>query len=96
MKMPKRQNRHCPNCNEHTEHKVRKEKVGAQNRRKMAEDQRRFDRKMEGYGSFPRPKPSGREKPTRKVDLRFQCTQCKKEQIIGKGFRVKRLELEGG
>lgn len=86
--------RYCPFCKKHTLHKIRREKVGARNRRALAVDQRRMARKKAGYGSFPRPNPKGREKPTRKLDLRYQCTVCKKEHIIGQGFRAKKFELE--
>jgi len=94
MKMPQKVVKYCPYCKKHTEHKVRREKVGARSRRKLAVDQRRFLRKKKGYGGFPRPNPKGREKPTRKLDLRYQCMVCKKEHIIGQGFRVKKFELE--
>jgi large subunit ribosomal protein L44e len=47
---------------------------------------------MKGYGSFPKENPKGREKPTRKLDLRFKCSVCKKSHPIGAGFRVKKFE----
>ena len=59
----------------------------------MASGQRRFERKLKGFGSFPRPNPKDRQKPTRKVDLRFKCKTCKKAHTIGSGFRVKKFEL---
>lgn len=52
-------------------------------------------RKLKGYGSFPRPYPKGREKPTRKLDLRFTCSVCKREHTIGAGFRAKKYEIKG-
>ncbi|MCD6478083.1 MAG: 50S ribosomal protein L44e [Candidatus Aenigmarchaeota archaeon] len=94
MEVPKIVVRYCPYCKKHTKHKIRREKVGARKRRALAQDQRRFKRKLKGYGGFPRPNPKGREKPTRKVDLRYQCMECKREHIIGKGFRVKKFELK--
>lgn len=90
--MPKKIRRFCPFCRKHTEHTVRQEKVGKQ-RRSLARGQRAFERKLRGYGSFPKPNPKGREKPTRKIDLRWRCSECGKEHIIGKGFRVKKLEF---
>lgn len=92
--MPKTQRTHCPSCNKHTEHRV--EKASRKGRGKAhpeSQSQRRFRRKLKGYGSFPRPKPSGRGKPTKKVDLRFKCKECGKMHTKGKGFRVKRFEL---
>jgi len=62
-------------------------------RRENTKSQRRFNRKLRGYGSFPKENPKGREKPTRKTDLRFKCGECKKRHSIGEGFRVKKFEL---
>jgi len=45
-----------------------------------------------GYGGVPRPKPEGREKPTKKLHLRFRCKACKKaHQRVG--IRAKKFEL---
>jgi large subunit ribosomal protein L44e len=74
-------------------HTVRRISVGKK-RRKMAQGERRVDRKKLGFGSFPKSKPKGREKPTRKLDLRYKCKECNKEHMIGQGFRVKKFELK--
>lgn len=63
-------------------------------RKKASKSQRSFERKYKGYGSFPKPNPKGREKSTRKLDLRFKCEVCGKKSIIGKGFRVKKIEIK--
>ncbi len=55
--------------------------------------QRRFLRKMKGFGSFPKSNPHDRAKPTKKLDLRYECKQCKKQHMVGKGFRAKKFEL---
>ncbi|MFC2142870.1 50S ribosomal protein L44e [Candidatus Aenigmatarchaeota archaeon] len=91
MKYPKKARRYCPFCKKHTEHKV--EQAKRKPRRKDTQSQRRFNRKLRGYGSFPKENPKGREKPTRKIDFRFVCSECKKKHSIGKGFRVKKLEM---
>ncbi len=93
MEVPQIMRRYCPTCKKHTKQKIRREKVGATKRRTMAVDQRRYNRKLAGYGGFPRPNPKGREKPTRKVDRRLKCEECGKENTPGKGFRVKKFEL---
>ncbi|MGQ0536586.1 MAG: 50S ribosomal protein L44e, partial [Methanobacteriota archaeon] len=53
----------------------------------------RFRRVTAGYRGFPRPKPEGREKPTKRVALRFRCKQCKKAHqrpaIRAKKFDIK-------
>lgn len=92
MKMPKQQRKYCPNCRKHTLHTV--EEAKRKSRRTLSKGQRRFLRKMKGYGSFPKENPKGREKPTRKLDLRYKCSECKKSHSIGLGFRVKKLEFE--
>ena len=91
MLYPKKTRRYCPFCRKHTDHTV--EAAKRRPRRESTKSQRRFRRKMAGYGSFPKENPKGREKPTRKTDLRFTCTVCKKRHSIGEGFRVKKLEF---
>jgi len=91
MKIPKKIRIFCPTCKKHTEHEVefsKKRPRGA-----MTHGQRMFKRKMKGYGSFPKENPKGREKSTRKVDLRYKCTVCGKKHIKGKGWRAKKLEM---
>lgn len=94
MKYPKTVNRYCPHCRKHTEHRVKRVKrKGRGQAHPMSQSQKRFKRKLKGYGSFPRPNPKGSGKPVKKVDLRFECQECHKKQTK-KGFRVKRLEFE--
>jgi large subunit ribosomal protein L44e len=69
------------------------EKAKKSKKRSLAAGERRFKRLLKGYGSFPRPNPKGREKPTKKVDLRFKCKECGKMHTKGKGFRIKKIEL---
>ena len=90
MKIPKQQKRYCVKCKKHTLQKV--DLAKRKPRSTLARGQRRFLRKMKGYGSFPKENPKGREKATRKLDLRFTCTVCNKKQIIGQGFRTKKVE----
>lgn len=93
MNIPKIQKRYCRFCRKHTEHEVKRVSVSKVKRR-LAQGQRRFKRKMKGFGSFPKSNPKGRAKPTRKLDLRYKCKECGKEHIIGKGFRIKKFELK--
>lgn len=90
MRVPKTQRIYCPFCRKHTQHLVERDKKKP--RRKMAQGQRRYRRKLKGYGSFPRPKPSY-EKATKKLDLRYKCKECGKKHTKGKGFRSKKFEL---
>ncbi len=91
MKFPKTVRRYCPFCKKHTEHSV--SRVKGRKRRKTTKDERSAERKRKGYGSFPFKNPKGREKPTRRLDLRYKCKECGKKHPIGKGFRVKKFEL---
>lgn len=92
MKFPKTIRTYCPYCKKHTEHEVLL--VKKRKRRSLAQGQRRFLRKMRGYGSFPKENPKGREKPTKKVDLRFRCKACGKKHTRGAGWRAKKFQLE--
>lgn len=95
MKYPKNVKAFCPHCNKHTDHVVSPNKRKARGMaHPMSKAQRRFKDKLKGYGSFPRPNPKGDGKPTKKVDLRYKCTECKKMQTR-KGFRVKKFEIKG-
>ncbi len=93
MKYPKTVRTYCPVCRKHTEHSVKQVKKKARGKaHPMSQSVKRFERKIKGYGSFPRPNPKGEGKPTKKLDLRFVCKECKKMHTK-KGFRVKKFEL---
>ncbi len=90
MKMPRSIRGYCPHCSKHVELEV--ERVKNRPRSELRRGQRRFRRVSAGYGGFPRPKPEGREKPTKRVHLRFRCKECKKaHQRVS--FRAKKFEL---
>lgn len=93
MKMPKIVKSYCKKCKKHTDHTVKQVKKRARSSKHPdSQSQRRFQRKMKGYHSFPRPQPKGEGKPTKKVDIRLICKVCTK-QHTKKGFRVKKFEL---
>ena len=93
MKYPKTVRTLCPTCKKHTEHTVKRGKKKARgSAHPNSQSQRRFERKLAGYGSFPRPNPKGEGKPTKKLDLRLQCKDCNKMHTK-KGFRVRKFEL---
>ena len=75
MKIPSKVKRYCPFCKKHTLHNVKKVKKGKAS--ELKQGQRRFRRVLKGYRGFPRPKASG-EKTTRRVNLKYVCTECKK------------------
>lgn len=75
MKIPRNIKRYCPKCKKHQGHDV--ERVRKRRASELKWGQRRFRRALAGYRGFPRPKPEGREKPTKRVMLRFVCNTCK-------------------
>jgi large subunit ribosomal protein L44e len=91
MHFPKQIMTYCPKCDKHTLHNV--ELAKKRPRGIMTHGMRRFNRKMKGYGSFPKENPKGREKPTKKLDLRYECTVCHKKHMRGMGWRAKKFEL---
>jgi large subunit ribosomal protein L44e len=76
VKVPRKVKRYCPTCKRHHLHEV--ERVKKRKASELAAGQRRFRRVTSGYRGFPRPKPEGREKPTKRQALRYRCTNCKK------------------
>ncbi len=94
MIAPKLIKAYCPKCRTHTEQTVKNVKKRARSsKHPESQSQRRFLRKTAGYGGFPRPKPSGEGKPTKKVNLSYLCSVCKKMHLR-KGFRAKKYELQ--
>jgi large subunit ribosomal protein L44e len=92
MKIPGKVKHYCPYCKKHTLQEVDKMK-----KRKASElkwGQRRFRRATSGYGGFPRPKPEGREKTSRRIATRYTCTVCKKTYQPA-SIRSKKFEIEG-
>ncbi len=75
VKMPRKIMRYSPSAGKHTEHTV--ERVKKRRASELKWGQRRFRRVTSGYRGFPRPKPSG-EKPTKRVNLVFRCSETGK------------------
>jgi large subunit ribosomal protein L44e len=76
MQKPRKINRYCPICKKHTEHNV--DKIKKRKASEFKQGQRRFRRVMRGYRGFPRPKPEGREKTSRRILIKYTCKVCKK------------------
>lgn len=90
MRVPKKINSYCPRCKTHTEHTVTIYKHGK--RRSLAEGERRYARKQEGYGSKRKPEQKRFAKVTKKVVLKLKCSKCG-YITHRKGIRVKKVEL---
>ena len=76
MQKPRKIKRYCAKCQKHTTHEVHK--IKKKKASELKQGQRRFRRVMSGYRGFPRPKPEGREKTSRRAPLKYTCTTCKK------------------
>ncbi|MEM1643196.1 MAG: 50S ribosomal protein L44e [Desulfurococcaceae archaeon] len=90
MKVPKAIRTYCPRCKAHTEHSVTIYKAGS--RRALAEGERRYRRKQEGYGSKRKPEQKRFAKTTKKAVLKLKCAKC--GYIIHReGIRLKKVEV---
>ena len=76
MQKPRKIKRYCPSCKKHTIHEV--DRTKKRKASELKQGQRRFRRVMKGYRGFPRPKPEGREKTSRRISLKYTCSECKK------------------
>ncbi|MEM2025345.1 MAG: 50S ribosomal protein L44e [Desulfurococcaceae archaeon] len=81
---------YCPKCRAHTDHSVAIYKQGK--RRSLAEGERRYDRKKEGYGSKRKPEQKRFAKTTKKVVLKLKCNKCG-YIVHRRGIRLKKAEL---
>jgi len=90
LKIPKEIRTYCPRCNTHTLHTVTIYKHGR--RRALAEGERRYRRKQEGYGSKRKPEQKRFAKVTKKVVLKLKCKRC---GYIShrEGVRLKKAEI---
>jgi len=102
MKIPKSMKRYCPNCKKHTEHKVAQTKRGQprplSHGSKYRARLRGQARGMGNLGRYSKPaitkfKRTGK-KATKKTDLRYQCSVCKKQTTQKRGIRAKRVEFK--
>ena len=91
MKKPRKIKTYCPKCKKHTIHTI--DRVKKRKASELKRGQRRFRRVTRGYRGFPRPKPEGREKATRRVALKYTCDICKKSHQ-SPGIRAKKFEFE--
>lgn len=90
MKVPKTMTTYCPKCNKHTEHSVSLYKKGRD--RALAEGNRRYARKNEGYGGQRDPRQRKTSKTTKKQTLMLKCKIC--NRIIERlGIRLRKLEI---
>lgn len=104
MKIPKTKKRLCKFCKKHTEQKVHNQsfkglnKTVTQSRGSKTRLMKRGLRRGTGnLGRFSR-RPVAKwkmtgAKNTKKTDLRYTCSICKKTSVQSAGIRAKRVEL---
>ncbi len=90
MKMEKRIRTYCPTCNRHTLHEVEKIKKGKQSPFSWILRQKKRKSGIGNAGKFS--KVPGGDKPTKRLFLRYRCTECNKSHMR-KGVRVSKFEL---
>jgi len=90
MRAPNVMRVHCPKCHTHTEHAVSLYKKGRE--RSLAIGRRRYNRKLAGYGSQPKPEQKKFSKTTKKQTLVLKCKKCG-YTLMRKGVRLKKLEI---
>ncbi|HME87289.1 MAG TPA: 50S ribosomal protein L44e [Candidatus Nanoarchaeia archaeon] len=103
MKLPKTRNRLCPTCKKHTLHKVMiaKKRTRGTARPLSRGSKFRIHKRSEDVGNGnhgryskpPKPKMTGK-KQSKKTDLRYECSVCKKQSVQRKGKRAKKVEFK--
>jgi large subunit ribosomal protein L44e len=102
MKLPKTKKKYCPKCKKHTEHKISQNKKGKPGSMTYGSKIRaRLRGSARGHGNLGRySKPAiskfkmTGKKQSKKLDLRFTCSECKKTQVQKQGFRAKKVEFK--
>ena len=101
MKIAKLRKRYCPYCKKHTEHKVSQNKKKTPSSltygSKIRARRRGAARGKGNLGRYSKPaitkfKMTGK-KTSKKTDLRYQCTVCKKIHMQSQGLRARRVEF---
>lgn len=103
MKFPKITNRYCSKCKVHTEHKIATAKRKSPNSaRPLGQNAKPRTGFGKGYGNLGRygSKPAvgsfkmTGKKMSKKVDIRYTCSKCKRTATRKQGFRAKKLEFQ--
>ena len=104
MKLPKTTKRYCPYCKKHTEQKIKEAKRktrGTANPLSQGSKKRIKQRGRMGEGSqgkYSKPPITkwrmADRKASKKLDLRYECSECKKMTVQKSGIRTKKLEMK--
>ena len=80
VNIPKAMKRFCRyKCRKHTTHKVIQYKKGKES--SMAQGRRRYDNKQKGFGGQKKPIFKKKEKTTKTVILKLECSKYKKKSL---------------
>ncbi len=90
MKYPKKVKTFCRYCGKHTLHEVERVSKGRASSLNWINRQKKRRGKVGNLGKFS--KVPGGDKPTKRVNIRFRCTECKKAHHRPT-WRAKRFEL---
>jgi large subunit ribosomal protein L44e len=101
MKIPKTINKYCPHCKKYTPHRVyqskKKQPSALTYGSKYRAKKRGRARGQGGHGRYSKPAITSwsmtGKKQTKKTDLRYECTVCKKSTVQRYGKRAKKVEL---
>lgn len=105
MKFPKEVKRLCPYCKKHTAHKVKQEKNRGKNKthtmsrgsrtrmRDRGEDRGYGNKGKTSRGAVTKWKRFNKKR-TKKTDLRYTCTVCRKIHVQNGGFRAGKMLFE--
>ena len=101
MKLPKQTMRYCPHCKKHTDQKIQQSKKKAPRSMSRGSKVRAKKRGRAmgagSHGRYSKPaitkwKMTGK-KATKKSDLRYECSVCKKQSVQRKGIRAKKIDI---
>jgi large subunit ribosomal protein L44e len=90
MKYPKKVRTFCKYCGKHTVHEVEKVSKGKASSLNWIVRQKKRRGKVGNLGKFS--KVPGGDKPTKRVNIRYRCTDCGKAETRPT-WRAKRFEL---
>ena len=100
MKRPKTTKRYCPYCKKKTEQKVKEPSKGKASSMKKGSKVRMklrgLWRGIGNQGKYSRMKNQAKKKrkTTKKTNLMFTCTECKKSKYQKKGKRTSKIIIE--
>ena len=103
MKIPKAIKRFCPKCKTHTDQKVasaKKRTAGQANPMgKWAKCRTGFGKGIGNLGRYGSRPPVNKfkmtgKKTSKKTDLRYECSVCKKSTVQKSGKRSKKIEFK--